>query len=638
MNKRNSSRLPDYPIPLDWVISRRPLDVDCMFVRIQLARLLAMSSRRLMLLLASSFWLWPAGMQAEPPGAFALLEQIRQKYATLEAYSDLGEIERTFGDDDADSTLHFFETTTRADGGFLWRTHGETTDGFEERVIWRTGADAYVYSSLLGQYKPISSLLAELAHGFGDGSYEALLVPLLLAGDSDGLSAPEGAVVEGPEPCGESDCWILSMTRMGGTIESVLRVDRADLLIREVEVRLTDSATVFSRALAGAGIVETPAAEDGGKLLKITVKHHPAVAPPTTFKPPESARRVAEWEPTSDAASQPEEPWLELGFQEEITVSLFSVVARIVDSRGAPLLGLEPSDLIAQVGDQEVPVLSLDWSSSYSPGADIPPIELAEARALAREGRLSVGSSEAPVSGRLVVMFLQIDLEPSRIAGHLKILPDIKELLESLHPNDRVAIVSFDSHLKLWWDFSRDRAATLATLKEAIGYGMPSARRSQEVSLLATFDVRAAKDAASPEKALQLTAEALAPLPGEKELIYLGWGLGRYGAGGVRMTPDYEPAVRALDAANATVFVLDVSQADRHSLEIGLQSVAAHTGGTYARTFHFASQAVHRLAQTLMGHYVVNIDRSALPKARGRLTLRLRAKTGNVLFKPLTLG
>ncbi len=120
-------------------------------------------------------------------------------------------------------------------------------------------------------------------------------------------------------------------------------------------------------------------------------------------------------------------------------------------------------------------------------------------------------------------------------------------------------------------------------------------------------------------------------------MSYVGWGLGRYGAGGVNMTAEYQPAIRALDAARTTVFVLDVSQADYHSLEVGPQNVATHTGGTYERTFHFASQAVKRLARTIGGYYVVTLDRGA-PEARGRVTMRLRQKKGRILFKPLTLG
>ena len=561
-----------------------------------------------------------ANPAAPVPGAFELLEQVRQTYAELETYSDLGEIETATGPAGNErTTLRFFETAATAAGGFLWRTHGDTETGFEERVVWRDGDEAFVYSSLHRQYKPVPSLAAELAHGWGRGSYEALVVPLLLVGAEDALADPTAASVDGTEPCGDATCWKVSLALMAGAIECQLLVHQQTLLIHQVVVSL-DSA-----------------GDSDAAPLTIRVRHHPSAAAPPNFVPPAGARRVAEWQPLAATYEPSDDPWPESAFEEEITVALLTVVARIVDSRGEPLLGLETDDLIVQVGKTETPILSLEWSSSQT-HTEIPPAELAEARTAARAGRLVMAPESGPGPGRLVVFFLQVDLEPSRIAGHLKILPDVKKLLQALHPDDRVAIVSFDSHLKLWQDFTRDHEAAFEVLKSAISYGYPTARRSRGVSLLEHFDRQAAADAASPEEALRLTAEALTPLPGDKDMIYMGWGLGRYGAGGVRMTADYYPAVRALDAARTTVFVLDVSQADYHSLEVGLQNVAAHTGGTYDRTLHFASQAVRRLARTIGGHYLVTIDRSAVPEARGRLIIRLRDKEGRVLFKPMKLG
>ncbi len=561
-----------------------------------------------------------AAAGAQAPGAFELLERIRQAYAGLESYADLGDIERTAQDGDREHTsLVFFETSKTSTGAFQWRTQGEAEAGFEERVVWSDGATTQVYSSLYRQVKTATSPVAELIAGFGPGGYEALLVPLLLAGATDVLAEPAGAAVDGPEACGDANCWVISLSRMAGAIESRLLVDQQTLRIREVEVtRLNETDR------PGA------AGSHGATGLRIRVRHHPASAPPAVFRPPADARRVAEWQPPEPGETAAEEdPWLALGFHEEITVALLTVTARIVDSRGEPIAGLEPADLVARVGQTEVPVTSLEWSSVDPPRATVP-------TGAAHAGELA--TTDLPEDpAKLVVFFLQADFAPSRVAGHLKILPDVERLLRSLAPANQVAIVSFDSHLKLWQDFTRDREATFRTLKSAIRFGSPAARRSRGVSLLEHFDFRAAADAASPERALELTAGALASIAGDKDLIYLGWGLGRYGMGGVRMTPEYEPAVRALDAARTTVFVLDVSQADYHSLEIGLQNVAAHTGGTYDRTFHFASQAVDRLARTLGGRYLVTLDRSALPDVRGRLEIRLRDKKGRVLFKPLIL-
>ena len=566
---------------------------------------------------------------ASTPGAFELLERVRNAYADFESYHDLGEIETSDGPPGGErTTLRFFETAADADGSFLWRSHGETADGFEERVIWNGDAGSFVYSSLYGQYKPVSSLTAELAHILGHGSYEALLVPLLLAGADDVLADPPAAALDGVEPCGQETCWVISLIRMAGAIECRLWVDQRSSMIREVLVTLDR-------------VSREPSSTAAGKPLTLRVRHQPSPEAPPTFRPPAEARRVVAWQPPA-AEGDLVEPADGAGgsvagpaFGDEITVSLLSVVARIIDSRGEPIRGLEAGDLIARVGGTDVPVLDLEWQSSPQTRDEKPAVERATARGGGRAGTATIGAGAPARTGKLVVLFLQVDLEPTRIAGHLKILPEVEKLLDGLPPDDRVAIVSFDSHLKLWLDFNRDRERTFDVLERAIGYGTPAARRARGVSLRDHFDRRAAASAATPEVGLRLIAEALTPLPGEKDLLYLGWGLGRYGAGGVRMTADYEPAIRALGAARTTVFVLDVSQADFHSLEVGLQGVAASTGGTYDRTLHFASQAVRRLARTLRGHYLVTIDQAAMPGTRGRLTLRLRHRRGQVLYRPM---
>ena len=238
-----------------------------------------------------------------------------------------------------------------------------------------------------------------------------------------------------------------------------------------------------------------------------------------------------------------------------------------------------------------------------------------------------------------MVLFVQADFEPTVARGHLRLLPAIEELVAELPPGDRVAVVAFYRHLELWHDFTRDREAIVEALHRAILPGARSLlRRSESGELAAHFDFREAARATSPERALELVAEAMEPLAGENVVIYLGWSWGRFRAGeGVSMAPDYFPALRALDAARATVFVLDVTEADWHALEAGLQQVAGDTGGTYTRTFRFTAQGARRLARTISGHYLVTIDRSGVPEARGRLRVELVGRKGTVLYKPILL-
>jgi VWFA-related protein len=302
-------------------------------------------------------------------------------------------------------------------------------------------------------------------------------------------------------------------------------------------------------------------------------------------------------------------------FGEEITVAISSLVVRVLDDEGRPVTGLTPRDFRVRVKGREVAVAAVDWVATAVP----PPPFLPAPQAPPRAAPLP----EPAEPGQLVVVFVQADLNPTRLKGHMVMLPLAEKLIASLRPEDRVAVVSFDSHLKLRLDFTRDRGAVRQALSDSIrfGGGAQAGRSHDPDSFAAHFDVDQAKRAASPERALQVTAEALRALPGEKVMIYLGWGLGRYGAEGVHMTPDYAPAVTALGAARASVFVLDVTDADYHSLEVGLRSVAAATGGTYSKTNLFPEQATKLLAGPLSGYYVLTLDRAALPAGGGATVL-----------------
>lgn len=319
-------------------------------------------------------------------------------------------------------------------------------------------------------------------------------------------------------------------------------------------------------------------------------------------------------------------------FDDEITVALDTIVVRVVDGDGRPILGLTPEDFRLRVHGREIPVTAVDWVSSQSEA------EPAKAEAAEFESWKPAEPAAWP-AGKLIVFFVQADLNPTRISGQLRLRPYTRELVASFAPSDRVAVVSFDSHLKLWLDFTTDREALLAAIDRAMVYTPEGeVAPSPGPSLAEAFDFAEALRVATPERALEMTAKALTLLPGEKTMIYLGWGLGRFGFGGVRMTPDFAPAVRALSKARVSVFVLDVTSADSHSLEVGLEGVAAATGGTYASTFRLPGLATHRLARSISGWYVLTVDRDDLAGYKpGEATIELRNRKGEVIARPVFL-
>jgi hypothetical protein len=121
--------------------------------------------------------------------------------------------------------------------------------------------------------------------------------------------------------------------------------------------------------------------------------------------------------------------------------------------------------------------------------------------------------------------------------------------------------------------------------------------------------------------------------------VFFGWGLGRMdGRMGVRAEPDYGPAVTALFDARTTVFALDVTDADYHSLEVGLERVAEDTGGFYAKTHNFPVTAMSRLAGALSGHYVLAFPRPDVRRGAHPLRVRLVGRKGEVLTRSTYLS
>ncbi len=122
------------------------------------------------------------------------------------------------------------------------------------------------------------------------------------------------------------------------------------------------------------------------------------------------------------------------------------------------------------------------------------------------------------------------------------------------------------------------------------------------------LDADDAKNAASMADALELIGEALKPIPGTKSLVFFGYALGRMTAG-TRVTIDdgYRRAMEALSGARTSVFSLDITDADYHSLAFGLRTVAEDTGGFYIKTHLFPDTAMKKLVRVISSYYELEI-------------------------------
>lgn len=100
------------------------------------------------------------------------------------------------------------------------------------------------------------------------------------------------------------------------------------------------------------------------------------------------------------------------------------------------------------------------------------------------------------------------------------------------------------------------------------------------------------------------------------------------------MGGDWVPARQALLDAGVTVFSLDITDADHHTLEVGLQAAAAETGGFYAKTHDFTAAAMARVEGALEGHYVLALMKPEGPRGAHRVRIETPGRGARVMAKP----
>ncbi len=326
-------------------------------------------------------------------------------------------------------------------------------------------------------------------------------------------------------------------------------------------------------------------------------------------------------------AARAQEPSRQGSVAAKATVEKVLVDAYVVGPHGGALTGLTAEDFLVRVGGEEVRVEDVEFVPAAR--SELPP----KPPEAAAEVPAEAGIPEFP-EGRLIVLFFQADFARVRLKGQMRAANEMIGFLDRLLPTDRVAVLSYDSHLKLRLDFTNDRAAIHRALFDTlkIGGAPDPPPPNPFPSLAAHFDVNAARRAASVERGLLVTAQALQKIPGGKVMFFLGWGL-RVD----RVPRDWKwhaLAVNALQEARVNVFTLDVSDADWHTLETELMLLAETTGGTYAKTHIFTSQALDLAFRAIEGRYIVVFSRPEGPPGRHALELTLRTKKGRVLARP----
>jgi len=319
----------------------------------------------------------------------------------------------------------------------------------------------------------------------------------------------------------------------------------------------------------------------------------------------------------------------EARFESQVDVERLLTTVRVTDGRGRPLAGLTAADFTVKVAGVEVEVEAVDWIEG--------PMSVVEAA--------EDVAGEAPrlilqEHGRLIVLVFQIDFISSRLSGTYRMSRRAQRMLDDLEAKDEVAIAVFRTHLQLHSDFSTDREQLAEALQVTnLLQNREVEPRADGPSLARHLDLERARAAANLRQGLAALGDGLLPIDGPKAVVLFGYGLGDTVSGRVILGRDYERARARLLAARATVFALDVTDADRHTLEFGLREMAEETGGFYERTHQFPGIAMAKLEGALEGAYELTLVSPELVPGEHRLDVRVGRKGARVLARPtLFLG
>ncbi len=344
------------------------------------------------------------------------------------------------------------------------------------------------------------------------------------------------------------------------------------------------------------------------------------------------------WSGKSSAVAQEDDPQATFGGRIEVTEVLLDVV--VTDTNGNLILGLKPEDFVIQDGDDEISAKSATFYSN---------------RRFVDSGlaatRVGVSPSEIP-SDRYFIFFFhdQRYEDPALMSNILDALRWAKDWVEyeSLQ-NDWVAIVSYDSKLKIHQDFTTSRQDLLDGLTSVAksknpGNEWPS-RIQEQTGPSLRRNLPQGKDLSKQTRriysALDLLAESAGHITGRKNVLLFSQGWGKIDTVDFNTyIPDvryYPPMMESLNDNNVAVYsiswlrnVADENLAQSYVENI-LSVLSKDTGGIYYFNFVNFRDPLREVAQDNNGYYLLSYE--AEYEAGDHGYREVEVKTRNPNFK-----
>ncbi|MGH9422727.1 MAG: VWA domain-containing protein, partial [Thermoanaerobaculia bacterium] len=213
----------------------------------------------------------------------------------------------------------------------------------------------------------------------------------------------------------------------------------------------------------------------------------------------------------------------------------------------------------------------------------------------------------------------------------------IRFLDDRVRAEDHVAVAGHDVRLKIYTDFTSDRAKIRNALNEATGYG-PGLRTKPAAgngpSILRNIDIdRMINRTGTVFQAFDLLGDALRPIHARKDVVLLSPGIvapDEDVRGGLIMNRSryYDPMIASLNSADVTLFPISLQSGINvpEYANQNLASMASDTNGKYYRLHTSYTTPLKQIEKQTAGYYLLSYYTKKRPGEHGfqKVTVELR--------------
>jgi VWFA-related protein len=312
-------------------------------------------------------------------------------------------------------------------------------------------------------------------------------------------------------------------------------------------------------------------------------------------------------------AQQPQQNSQPIG--EKVDVNLVQLDAIVTDSRGNQMLGLGKDDFIVRENGQQQTVDTVDYFTNRRL------ITEPEAAAKFKVERLHDDRY-------LIFFFDKVTSDIGSQAEMIRARSDAMRFLEDhLRAEDKIAVVGHDVRLKVYTDFTSDKAQIRRAMNDATRYGLGITKNTASTgpSLMRNMDIdRMINRTGYVYEALDLLGDALRPIRARKDVILFSNGIvgpDEDVRGGIVLNRSryYEPMIESLNSADVTLYPVSLQSGIDvpEFVHQNLASMASDTNGQYFRLHTSYISPLNQIEKKTAGYYLISYYTKKRPGEHG---------------------